>query len=457
MLDEARARRIYFLRALHRVDDEGLFNGVEPPNETRAEPDESELSLIDRLMAQKEQTVVKQVGHNIHTYYMPHKSLALWLMPLCFLLGLSSNYLGPGEKIDLLANPLVTLIFWNIVIFLFLLGRALARKSEPVRWLPSLLYRMAHKIRVFGGDGPEETLLRKARLQARSRWLVQQPKLVIARLTHVLHRLAIAMVLGALGGLYLRGLARAYQFQWDSTFVSAEGREQVLSILFAPVLALTGGEIPPLDGANGAAWIHLLALATLLYVVLPRLSLALYWHWRHGKLAKSVDIQTSDDFFRKLLARRTTLERQLTLVGYSYRLSDSRQEKLLAAARQLWGQRTRHRESVDVTWGDTEPPDTLEGGQRQLILICFAGAQTPEEEVHTEFARHMLARIQQLGVGQWAVLVDEERVDASLRERRREAWSQVLRAAGVRSICFSDLTLEPKLIAAELSQVLGDV
>jgi len=287
----------------------------------------------------------------------------------------------------------------------------------------------------------------------RARWWRQQTPLVVARMTYRIHACAAAMIVGALGGLYLRGLARAYTFHWQSTFVPDEAREEVLRWAFAPVLWLSGNTVPPLEGANGAQWIHILALTALIYAVLPRLLLVVFWRLRAARLAKRVTVDVSDAFFRQLLARRTTLERYLSLVGYSYRLQEEREEKLLASARVLWGERTRHHQTVKLEWGTEVDLPELQDGLQHLLWVCFNGAQTPEEEVHTPFAKVLASlRHHTEATIQVTVIVDHGGVDDAIKPRRHDAWAEVLRAGGVSHFCWTDLRQDVKIIVDDLAQ-----
>jgi hypothetical protein len=105
--------------------------------------------------------------------------------------------------------------------------------------------------------------------------------------------------IGLIAGLYLRGCAD-YRAGWESTFLDAGQVRALVGVLYGPASALTGIAIPDPErlaalrfegdrgGESAARWIHLLAATTVLFVVLPRLLLALgatFSLWRRSRTA----------------------------------------------------------------------------------------------------------------------------------------------------------------------------
>ena len=155
-------------------------------------------------------------------------------------LGVLADSIGSGQRINLLAPPLWAVLAWNAVVYLLLLGHALARSfmrparggallrlTERALRLGRRLPGAADKRAVASGSGPA--------LQAFAAqwWRVSAP-LSAARAATLLHAAAAALALGLIAGLYLRGLALDYRVGWESTFLSAGAAHAAVTTLLAP-------------------------------------------------------------------------------------------------------------------------------------------------------------------------------------------------------------------------------
>ncbi len=118
-------------------------------------------------------------------------------------------------------------------------------------------------------------------------WSAATRPLLITRSVRLFHLCAAAVGIGLIAGLYLRGVALDYRAGWESTFLDARQVRAVIAVLYGPASAVTGIAIPDAEhlaalrweggsgGESAARWIHLLAATALLFIVLPRLLLAL--------------------------------------------------------------------------------------------------------------------------------------------------------------------------------------
>lgn len=454
-LNELQLRRIYLLRALEQLDeqrilfDDSYFKNVNP------KPAKSEDALLSQLFEGMEQRLNTSQDLQLSNYYLP-RSHAPLLLSLCCLLGLSSNYLGSGTRIDLLANPLVMLLLWNLGIFVLLIVRVLMKRPALTTQIPTMAAQLLHKLVSLSHLSDTVRLLHRARLAMRLRVHTTYPLLTNAKITCLLHSGAACLVLGVLAGLYLRGLAQGYTFYWDSTFLPDEAsRLALLKILLAPVLLLLntifGLAEPQLSGANGAYWIHILSATATLYVLIPRLFLALYWYVQARRLARNMTFRR-DAYLLDLLARKNSLEARLTLVGYSFKLNEDRRRCLLDAARLIWGQQTDLLAYQDIQWGEDLLAFQLSPDHKNVIFVCFNASQTPEEEVHTNFAKSLTrALIGFESPVQVLMVLDVQRLSADRTPHRQKAWQQVL---GMTHLFWVDLAQDAKTVAAQLADAL---
>ncbi|UCH79989.1 MAG: DUF2868 domain-containing protein [Nitrospiraceae bacterium] len=284
----------------------------------------------------------------------------LWivsLVVLSFFLGVIINYLGPGEQIHVLYNPVIMLVLWNFLVFALVLSRyfIFPRKKDRVG------SRQGKKLSVMTGQSDEGThgpafhlrrnfsfsslpaagppLMRKMLMRRlKKQWTAvhqgisqkkrvhaDNPSLpnissryldlwwelhrgtVIARCAVIFHILAMALVLGALSGVYMRGLFSEYNIVWKSTFIKDPSQVQLLlNIFFAfPSMILDGSMIQQQDidpllssgGAPAAIWIHIFALSSLLYVMVPRIIFMLFALRTGKRLSSLISINPNDPYY----------------------------------------------------------------------------------------------------------------------------------------------------------------
>jgi hypothetical protein len=261
------------------------------------------------------------------------------------LVGLASNYLGPTGRIHVVFNPIVILIAWNLAVYAALAvataayrarpaassaaGAAARRGERPVPGeAPASLVRPGLVERVLLGRIASWFLYARRRVDDRLHqtkdaalvarrfaqlwWPAVRPALGcwIRRLVHLG---AIGLAVGAVAGMYVRGLFFQYDVVWRSTFVNdptviAWG----LRILLGPAALLLGRPVPSPDDVLGllsdagdpaAPWIHLYAVSALLYIVVPRAVLAVLAGRRLHALTDDVPLDLDAEYFRDLLRR----------------------------------------------------------------------------------------------------------------------------------------------------------
>ncbi len=398
---ERQAQQICWLRAVEEADQDGLLI----PLKLRWQAaDESRPAVIDASaaswLAQRAGQLLDHLGHTLPgqqatiDWSRPGRGLAAPVLLVALLLGASSNALGPSRQVNVLALPLLGLITWNVLTLI--LGVA-------VRWLPQsrgvgLAGRLAKQLQRFasrclarlplpaGAAGKDRSQLwRHARAAFTVNWLPLQLPLVVIRCRRLLHLSALALVAGAVAGMYLRGMALAYRPSFESTFLSAATVDRVLAVILAPAAALLGRQVPSVAGLGGThqqlanQWIHLWALTAVIFVLGPRLllvggdSLAL---WRRSRGLRLVLPQA---YLQRLLggSKRSLIE----LLPYSHQPSSQAIERLTLLLMDHAGARAEIRLAASLDYGAEAPAD--EPGAA-LRVLWFSLAQTPEVEVQGE-------------------------------------------------------------------------
>ena len=362
---------------------------------------------------------------------------------VAFALGVVADAIGSGQRINLLAPPHWGVLLWNAVVYVLLLVLPLLRlvKGKPAEPGPFVkavdaLLRVRQRLPRVSAGGSATAIRRFVSL-----WAARSRRLTLLRAEAALHIAAAALALGLIAGLYARGLVLDYRVGWESTLLSTERAHAFVATVLAPASALSGIAVPDTAafaalqtahgdsgvGAPAASWLHLVALTLTLFVVLPRLVLALVCtaaaSWRSGRFA----LPLAEPYYQRLA--RLGGGTAARVVVFPYATTPTPQatlglRTLLAAA---FGARVEMQFAAAVPFGqeDAVPGPSMAADATHAIALFDLGA-TPEPEHQTRFLRALAAAMPTAAV--LAVLVDEtafKRRFAGLDSRlgeRREAW-----------------------------------
>jgi len=149
-------------------------------------------------------------------------------------------------------------------------------------------------------------------------WHRTEGNLASLRLERALHLGAIALCLGALVGTYVRGVFLEYAVVWRSTFVRDPGTVRLLAnALLGPASLLLRGrgfdtaEIEALlapAGLPAAPYIHLLAAAAAMYILVPRAILATLDTIRLRRRGRRLVVDLEEPYYTRLLEHGRALQ-----------------------------------------------------------------------------------------------------------------------------------------------------
>lgn len=391
------------------------------------------------------------------------------LAAIAFALGMAGDAIGRQQRINVLAPPLLALLAWNLAVYAGIALRlAMPRRHRPAA--PGPVSSPAGTPLDAPGGGPLVGPISRlvARILARRRpdapsgplahfateWTRASAPLNTARAARVLHAGAIAFALGALAGMYLRGLGLEFRAGWESTFLGASAVRALLEFTLGPASALTGIALPDaarleamrLPGSTGepaGPWIHLYAVTVGLVVILPRLALAALSRLREHRLATRFPLRLDDAYFAALArAHRGEAAR---VVAIPHMQSPSPQalqalRELLAAA---LGAGTRLAMLPPVAYGDEETAaaalaQAVAAEPPTLVLALMASTATPEPQAQGAFVDALSSA---LPAGAALLpLVDESAFVTRFgettshaparREERQAAWTRFLAERG---------------------------
>lgn len=394
------------------------------------------------------------------------------VLVLGLLTGLVLSITDSRVRIEILAFPLLGLVLWNLAVYLLLALAALrGRGGRPataagiggVTWLARWGWRRAAAL-IRQASFYHRPLAAALRRYSDEWWPLAQP-LLVQQGKRVFHLAAAAAAVGLVGGLYVRGIALEYRAGWESTFLGPAQVRSLLHWLYGPASAVSGIALPVTDaqvealhwrdGAGGgpaAAWIHLIAVTALLFVVIPRLLLAIWASLVLAQASRHVAVpDTLLPYARRLLdgsdAALPALSVRVT--PYACELDAAAGEGLRRLFAEAFGPGTRIEQRPVVAYGDEEAfAAATASAAPDLDLLLFSLASTPEAENHGA----VLTAARAVGAGvsdamRRIALVDESAFlarmgqDASLAARvqeRRDAWRDFVERHGW-DACLVDL------------------
>lgn len=378
-MDEAQARRIVLAQAIETTDTQGKLVGAsereaidrQVRHAARAFAG-SRQQRLEAVLAQRAARVIGAVRAVQPAVAALAESsawprwLAIGLPVLTVLLGAFTDRISDPHRVDLLSQPLLAIVAWNLAMYMVLLvrwGASLQRRqgparppllAGPLRWADSLGQR-----RRRGNLRAEVTALFTLHWHGATVALTQQ------RVTRVLHLAAAGWAAGVAVSLLARGLFVQYRVGWESTWLSAEQVHAVLGFLFLPAVALFGfaplslqevAALQVLPGGGHAPerrWVLMVAALLLVSVILPRLALAAWARWREHRLARAVVLDLQQAYFQQLAAALLPAQVRLGLAVPAG--DDTAMLEGAAALRQVLLQQPRPgpQTLIETTEGDT--------------------------------------------------------------------------------------------------------
>lgn len=404
----------------------------------------------DHFLQQRSEQILKRLAERIPTFAAFAKrrnglqSLSYVIPVISLMLGVGLDRITDPHRVDLLSAPLLLILGWNLLVYFGLLVWLVVPKSQK----PGQTLSWASKLALGKQSLPRKLphILSAALFNFMAEWSHLSAKLSAARLSRAIHLSAALFAAGAVLSLYARGMLSHYAAGWESTFLDATQVHAILSMVFAPAVALF-----PLQGfslfdieslqfasnaatglaapvASGAHWVHLYAASLLLLVILPRLALALFANWTISRLTKKFPIDLQQPYFRKLDEKLTGSAGTLRVLPYSFTLDQKREAGLSAIAAQLIGENARVLLQPAIGYGEELPAMLHEASSSEQAVTqtvaLFSLAATPEKENHGAFIDYV-AKHTQSGV---TVLIDEsaylERMGKERLEERVTLWRE---------------------------------
>jgi len=482
-MNEAAARKVLFIRAVEAGDADGKVLGEEDcgyAGRAAAEmvrwqaAEDGERPSSSAFVAKRAELLTAKLAQRFPKALRAFESMRwrAWvgvLLPvLALIVGAAAEHIADRHRLNILAFPLLGLVVWNILVYLLLAASAArmlaTRSGRPPGWLQRQFSGLGSTVAPRAAGQLAGALARFVLV-----WTQLASPLLIARAARVLHLSAALLALGAIAGLYVRGLVFEYRAGWESTFLDANAVHGILGFFLQPAAQLIGLPFPGIaeiaalrwssgSGENATRWIHFYALTALLAVVTPRLILAAFAGWRERSIARHFPLALDGPYFRRVLADWREVPARVRVAPYAYTPAEAASEGVRSLAARLFGASVHVQSARPVAYGEE---DSLASGGHggssavDVVIALFNLASTPEIENHGVFIDGLQAQAQ----GPIAVLVDESPyrrrlgaqpgADSRLAERR-EAWTGLASTRGLTAI-FADLE------AADLAAAARDL
>lgn len=385
------ARQVLWVRCLEEADATGALVPVQVRAHASREangPDDAAF-LVRRaaLVSEALPPELKSPSAKMETWLNRLPAWSPWaLLAGAFTFGWITGGLGPGHDISILSFPLLGLIAWNLTVVFASLWSEFKSRRKPKA--PPATFR-----RIPGTDG-----LTAAKGEYLARVAAWEKPAQAARLKYLFHAAAIALALGVVTGMYVRGLAVKYNVTWDSTFLSEGHVRNLTRMVLGPASLLTGIPVPepgtpvselgtPVSEterkilASAAPWIHLWAATAGLFILIPRLILI--------NMARREAARAQPDFkaeFSSWLAVCRSMvngqTHQAAILPVHYEPEPRVRDAIRLLLQHHWGAQVSADFLPPVVYG-TEDAVTAPNGAEFLVVV-FPLSTTPESEVHSQ-------------------------------------------------------------------------
>lgn len=375
------------------------------------------------------------------------------------LFGALLNFVEPARALSLTWLPLLLLLAWNLARYAMLLAGPLVRRSPPPgegAGLPSRLARLFVRwtlarslklwVRLDQATPQESKIVTDALRRLAAMWHRLTAPLLEQRARVLMHAVAILIVLGALGGMYLKAATFGFLVVRGGSLLEGAARQGLIDALLAPAAFVLGVDVPSLPPVHGAAagegaalWFHLYG-TTALIVLLPRLALLQLARWRDRRLSRALPVDLDDGYFRRLFSEWRGRGRRVDVFTCAVSPGAANAERLLSIIHEFYGARAGVYLHSEDERDETPEPDAGVAADRRYRVALFDMGQVPDPRRHGLFLEQMLQDTRN-ELGELLVLLDRSNYRGAAPNLA--AWESMVSGAGLTAVPI-DLDRPPR-------------
>ena len=308
-----------------------------------------------------------------------------------FILGaLTDKLASPEPFINLLSFPFWGVIAWNVLVYGILLLGALGLICPdrfPVRGTVSAL--LAGKL---------TRLLRRTSPDTAFR--VEMAQLLVPvyekQAAYLMHLAALAFAFGLIAEIGFRGISTAFVVGWESTWFAQNPEAIKAFIDWTYGLIPFGGTLPDaatleamqsdrlvfrMHQVNAAPWLIRMMVLLTVFVIIPRLLLALISLSAVRFCLNRLHLTVSDSYFVSVLTEGKESVHLGPLVIIADKAFKGSDKATLDNLSLLWGNPKPIVEELDYDAPPFVVPDIFRDGENPFVLILSDALKTPEEEL----------------------------------------------------------------------------
>ena len=308
-----------------------------------------------------------------------------------FILGaLTDKLASPEPFINLLSFPFWGVIAWNVLIYGVLLLGAVGLISPdrfPVRGTVSAL--LAGKLtRLLHRTSPNAALR------------AEMAQLLVPvyenQAAYLMHLAALAFALGLIAEIAFRGISTAFVVGWESTWFAQNPEAVKTFIDWTYGLIPFGGNLPDastleamqsdrlvfrMHPVNAAPWLIRMMVLLTVFVIIPRLFLALISFSAARFCRNRLRLTVSDPYFVSVLTEGKESAHLGPLVIIADKAFKGSDKATLDKLSLLWGNPKPIVNELDYDAPPFVVPDIFRDGENPFVLILSDALKTPEEEL----------------------------------------------------------------------------
>jgi len=409
-LTEHQAQQVTLVRILEQTQNNGsVWSAGDAKEATRAARDlVGTKASFAEFVARRAQWVLEEISRRSPDRAFDLRAprwpfVAAQVLAAIALLGgfmtdlLATNLMHPGQ-INVVELPLVLLIIWNLIFFVWFSVKWVLRWFQRGVQAPGPLIELFGKFRASESLGFARKMQRPWLDTFRQDWSHLSGPVNAARLKMAASLASMMFTLGALAHLMYRAAFDHFTAVWKTTLtgsINANRVHEFISCILKPGSWLFNRPIPnaqhieslrmpPGPGEIAENWIWLYFGSVLVLVVIPRLYLIALNAFARWRMCRNFPLPMNATYFTTLRAAWRGQRIGVSVVPFRYELSPALRSNLSTMLERIYGLAVDITVEQAVLMGDdaTDWKKTVNREGHVAVMVIFNLAATAEADAH---------------------------------------------------------------------------